>query len=190
MSISVCSSAAPCRGARTTQPMVARHPNTKFTSEFRPATKKLVTNGFRFMDLSLAEVSYFIEQVAMSAASFGVAQSDLMVVGTALMNAFGYRCEAPITIIPAQGPQLQSICIDDTCPLAPNSTCASYNATMKPAIANSTLVPNATASASGSSTSGAATSTGSMPATVSTAAGATYGMSFAAVAGGLAALFL
>ncbi len=57
----------------------------------------------RFMDLSYAEVSYFIQQVGLSAASFGVATADVTAVGTALEGAFGYRCEPPLTIIPAQG---------------------------------------------------------------------------------------
>lgn len=144
----------------------------------------------RFMDLSYAEVTYFINQVALSAMSFGVAKEDLTAVGTALNGLFNVRCEPPMTVVPAQGAQLQSICIDETCPLAPNSTCSSYGTAMKPAVANSTLVPNATATASGSNTSGVATSTSSMPATISSAGAATVGMSFAAVAGGLAAFFL
>lgn len=146
----------------------------------------------KFMQLGFGEVSYFIEQVGMSAASFGVATEDVTAVGTALMNAFGYRCEPPITIIKAQGAQLQSICDDDTCPLSPNATCASYNNTI-PAPANATTgtsSSNSTTTGSGSQTSAAATSTGSSPATVSKAAGAAITFSFAAVAGGLAALFL
>jgi hypothetical protein len=134
------------------------------------------------MDLSYAEVSYFISQVAASAASFGVAASDLTDVGEALMGAFGYRCEPPITIIPAQGAQLQSICIDSTCPLSPNATCVSYNATMEPS--------NSTSASSTTSTGSSSTATGSSPATVSKAAGATVAVSFAAAAGGLFAMFL
>jgi hypothetical protein len=144
------------------------------------------------MDLSSAEVGYFIEQVAMSAASFGVAQSDLMVVGDALTKTFDVKCAAPAVVVPAQGAQLQSICIADDCPLAANNTCAAYNATMKPAVANSTLVGNSSSTSMGgaSKTSGMPSSTGSNPATVSKASAATIGMSFAAAAGGLAALFL
>ncbi|PMD49498.1 uncharacterized protein K444DRAFT_649059 [Hyaloscypha bicolor E] len=147
----------------------------------------------KFMQLSYAEVTYFIEQVGMSAASFGVATEDVMLVGTALMNAFGYRCEPPMTIVPAQGPQLQSICDDETCPLSPNATCASYNGTI-PKPGNATIPGSnstATSTGSGSKTTGGSTATGSAPvATVSTAAGATVAFSFAAVVGGLAAMFL
>ncbi|KAE8444099.1 hypothetical protein EG329_000881 [Mollisiaceae sp. DMI_Dod_QoI] len=146
----------------------------------------------KFMDLSYAEVTYFIDQVALSAMSFGVAKEDLTVVGAALNGLFNVRCEPPMTVVPAQGAQLQSICIDETCPIAPNATCSSYQTAMKPIVANSTLVPNATASGSAGagSTSDSSTSTGSAPATASQAGAATVGLSFAAVAGGLAAFFL
>ena len=186
--------AAPCKGMMLSPPMMAKNLNTKSTSTLSTQPTLIITNRSRFMDLSYAEVSYFIEQVALSAMSFGVAKDDLMVVGTALMSIFGYRCEPPMTVVPAQGPQLQSICIDDTCPLSPNATCASYNATMKPLAANGTSTSagssTATGSAGGSQTSGSSTATGSSPATASKAGAATYGMSFAAVAGGLAAMFL
>jgi hypothetical protein len=144
----------------------------------------------KFMDLSYAEVSYFIEQVGLSAASFGVATADVTAVGTALSEAFGYRCEPPLTIIPAQGAQLQSVCTADDCPLSPNATCASYQNVSMPAVANSSLIPSNTASGTATPLSSATSSTATTPATVSTAAGATVGMSFAAVAGGLAAMFL
>ncbi|KAJ8068453.1 hypothetical protein OCU04_004008 [Sclerotinia nivalis] len=84
----------------------------------------------KFMNLSDAEVNYFIEQIALSASSFGVSASDLMIIGYALRQSFGYRCLPPATIIPSQGAQLQSICTDSTCPLAPNNTCASYDPTI------------------------------------------------------------
>ena len=133
----------------------------------------------------------------MSAASFGVAQDDLAGVGKALNMLFNYKCAPPTTVIPSQGMQLQSICIADACPLADNATCSSYQPAMKPAVANATLVGNSSSTSSGaggaggaSKTSGMPSSTGSSPATVSKAGAATVGMSFAAVAGGLAAMFL
>ena len=137
------------------------------------------------MDLSAAEVGYFIEQVAMSAASFGVAQDDLMVVGKALTSTFDVKCAAPATVVKSQGPQLQSICIDETCPMAPNGTCAMYNATMKPAVANATLAGNSTPSSTGKP--GASSS---MPAGTTKSGAVAISMSFAAVFGGLAAMFL
>ncbi|KAH0349208.1 hypothetical protein KCU81_g2975, partial [Aureobasidium melanogenum] len=116
----------------------------------------------RFMDLSAAEVGYFIEQVALAAASFGVSQDDIATVGKALNSIFNVRCAPPTTVIPAQGAQLQSICQDETCPLAPMPTCAAYPATMKPAKANSTMsgsgsMSNGTMGGSGSMASGSMT---------------------------------
>ncbi|APA15390.1 hypothetical protein sscle_14g101600 [Sclerotinia sclerotiorum 1980 UF-70] len=84
----------------------------------------------KFMNLSDAEVNYFIEQVALSASFFGVSASDLMIIGYSLRQSFGYRCLPPATIVPSQGAQLQSICTDPTCPLASNNTCASYDQTI------------------------------------------------------------
>lgn len=139
------------------------------------------------MDLSAAEVGYFIQQVAMSAASFGVAQDDLMVVGTALTSTFDVKCAPPTAVIKAQGPQLQSICIDSTCALAVNSTCDVYNGTIvKPAVANATLDGNTTASSTASST----TKPSSSSTSTSKSGAVAVSMSFAAVFGGLAAFLL
>lgn len=141
----------------------------------------------KFMDLSAAEVGYFITQVAMSAASFGVAESDLAIVGKALTSTFDVKCAAPAIVVPAQGAMLQSICIGDACPMAANATCAMYGNATKPAIANSTLVGNSSSSSSRASGS----STASAPAaTVSTAGAAAVGLSAAAVVGGLFAVML
>lgn len=118
------------------------------------------------MDLSYAEVGYFITQVALSAASFGVAKADLEVVGMALGSIFDVRCAPPTIVIPAQGAQLQSICTDMTCPLAVNSSCALYQTNItEPATATmSSMMSTGTASATAASSS--------KPATASTAAGA------------------
>ena len=74
------------------------------------------TNGMyevhKFMALDAAEVGYFIQQVGLSAASFGVASSDVAAVGSALMNAFGYRCLPPASIPAFESPALQSICTE------------------------------------------------------------------------------
>ncbi|MCJ1256839.1 hypothetical protein MMC24_004664 [Lignoscripta atroalba] len=93
----------------------------------------------KFMNLSPAEVGYFITQVGLSAASFGVATEDVTAVGQALASLFNYRCAPPTTVVPSQGPQLQAICIEDTCPLSENATCASYERSTEPLVANATL---------------------------------------------------
>ncbi|OWP02671.1 hypothetical protein B2J93_6636 [Marssonina coronariae] len=134
----------------------------------------------KFMDLSLAEVTYFIEQVAGAALSFGVSADDLAPVGNALMTLFGYRCSPPATVVPAQGSQAQSICQAEDCPLAPMSNCTGYTY-VEPAVAVPSLVPNATASV---------TSSPNGTAPISNAAPAKAGLSLAAIAGGLVALLL
>jgi hypothetical protein len=116
------------------------------------------------MGLSNAEFGYFVTQVGLSAASFGVAQADVTAVGMALSNAFGYKCEPAMMIIPNTTAELQSMCTAEDCPLAPNSTCASYaNVTEpKPASASNGTNGTGTGSGAGSSSTGksAATSTG------------------------------
>ncbi|KAK1659146.1 hypothetical protein BDP55DRAFT_620552 [Colletotrichum godetiae] len=139
----------------------------------------------KFMDLDENELGYFITQVAMAAASFGVAQDDLKAVGMALNQLFGMRCSQPATAIPEQGPQLQAICIEDSCPISANSTCASYQPAMAPKNATATGGMNATMTA----TMTGATMTSTMtPSTVPTAGAAVQGVSLTLIAGLLACL--
>ncbi|KAK1624141.1 hypothetical protein BDP81DRAFT_330474 [Colletotrichum phormii] len=139
----------------------------------------------KFMDLDENELGYFITQVAMAAASFGVAQDDLKAVGMALNQLFGMRCSQPATAIPEQGPQLQAICIEDSCPISTNSTCASYQPAMAPKNATATGGMNATMTA----TMTGATMTSTMtPSTVPTAGADVQGVSLALIAGLLACL--
>lgn len=49
----------------------------------------------KYMDLAEANISYFIEQVGLSAQSFGAVSSDIMAAATALNSTFGYRCGPP-----------------------------------------------------------------------------------------------
>lgn len=65
----------------------------------------------KYMGLSDAEFTYFVEQVGMSAASFGVTTEDVTAAGKALMDSFGYRCAPPAAIPPTATPALQAICI-------------------------------------------------------------------------------
>lgn len=149
----------------------------------------------KFMDLSAAELGYFINQVAMSAASFGVAADDLTVVGTALYSLFGMKNSAPAVVVPAQGPQLQAICIGDGCPMAKNATTSGYDAAVEPSTAVSSLVPSSMSPTGSATPMMTATPTptggeGAATTTSSTAAGATMVMNFAAVVGGVAAMLL
>ncbi|MCJ1363320.1 hypothetical protein MMC16_002427 [Acarospora aff. strigata] len=130
---------------------------------------KAGTNGFpsysgdssqyrvhKFMSLDQYQVGYFIQQVGLSAASFGVATEDVNAVGMALTKLFDYKCASPTTAIPQQGPQLQAVCIADTCPLSENATCPAYSPVVKPFAANATLAMgegrNASSNGTGSST--------------------------------------
>lgn len=68
-------------------------------------------NVHKFMDLDANEVGYFIEQVGLSAASFGVAMADVQYVGTALQTLFGQRCAQATDIVPGASAELQTICV-------------------------------------------------------------------------------
>jgi hypothetical protein len=82
---------------------------------------------YRFMSLDPNEVGYFISQVGLAAASFGVASSDITIVANALVSLFDYRCTPPTAIVPGAGPQLQEICGDPTCPVGPTPECYLYD---------------------------------------------------------------
>lgn len=92
----------------------------------------------KFMALDAAEVGYFIEQVGLSAASFGVATADVDIVGKALTDLFDYRCAPATSVLPKEAPELQSICIADDCPVAVNATCSAYAPVVKPMAVNGT----------------------------------------------------
>jgi len=150
----------------------------------------------KFMDLNYAEVSYFIEQVALAATSFGIAKEDISNVGTALNGLFNVRCAANATAIPAAGPVQQSICIASDCPLAMNNTCSAYDTAVMPGVANSTLAMgegNATSTATASAANGgtpSSTSSGSGSASSTGAAAANLVGGAAAGAFAIAAFFL
>ena len=72
----------------------------------------------RYMALNPFEVSYFIEQVGASAASWGVSPDDVKLVGSTLQSLFGLKCGAATSVLPGSPAELQSICIDVSCLLA------------------------------------------------------------------------
>ncbi|GAB0142778.1 hypothetical protein EsHS_00003317 [Epichloe bromicola] len=156
----------------------------------------------KFMDLGKPEMDYFIAQVGLAAASFGVAKDDVTAVAKSLNTAFNMACSPPATIIKAQGEQLQAICIDQSsCPKAEKAQCDKYAAVVKPSNATSmpsgsSMMPTGTSMPTGSSMSSATdmpTST-SMPSgsasSVPSNAAAAGGYSFAAAAAGIAAFLL
>ncbi|KAJ5610366.1 hypothetical protein N7510_007085 [Penicillium lagena] len=114
----------------------------------------------KFMVLDPYQVGYFIEQVGLSAASFGVAKSDITAVAEALEKLFDYRCAPKTTVIKSQGANYQSICTDEKCPLAMNDTCAAQPVILQPLAANKTLAAGQGRMPSGTG-SGSATGSGS-----------------------------
>jgi hypothetical protein len=136
----------------------------------------------QFMDLDAYQMGYFITQVGLAAASFGVTTPDVTAVGMALQNAFDYRCAAPAAIVPGSQPEIQAICVNPACPLAMNPQCSAYQNVSVPMYANGSMFqpepsmsPSASMSMSGSgspaatgsmSMGGGSTTTGSTPAQV------------------------
>jgi len=162
-------------------------------------------NVHKFMALSYAENTYFIQQVGLAAQSFGVADSDIQKVAMSLSKAFNYRCAPAITLAPALGSQLQSICTAEDCPVAANSTCSAYAPVMQPGIANGTLAMgegNKTSTATmtaanggmptggsmGGAAGGSASAGGNGPATTSPATAGAAAIAGSGLAAGLAAV--
>ena len=147
----------------------------------------------KFMALDFAEVSYFISQVGLAAASFGVADDDIKAVATALNELFNVKCAPATTVIKSQGSELQSICIADDCPLAMNSTCSMYDTPVEPKNATSksttSSMPSGTMSPTGTGTMSPSGTT-SVAAVSTTGAAAANGFSLLAVAMGFAAFML
>ena len=140
----------------------------------------------KFMALDAYQVGYFITQVGLSAASFGVTTEDVTAVGMSLNKVFNYKCALPTPVVPSQGPQLQAICIADTCPLAANDTCSAYKAVVAPKNATESGSSSSSSSATGSPTASA--TAGGASTRPSGAASQMQAGSVAAIAGALFAL--
>ncbi|KAF2209774.1 hypothetical protein CERZMDRAFT_46514 [Cercospora zeae-maydis SCOH1-5] len=143
----------------------------------------------QYMALSNAEVGYFITQVGLAAASFGVTEEDVTAVGTALTDAFGYRCAPPAAIPPTASAELQAICIAEDCPIATASpTCEAYEAVVEPATATMSSMPTESGMESGSGSMPSATMSG-MPEQSTGGAGSLLPVMGGVVGGALAAVF-
>lgn len=146
----------------------------------------------KFMALDKNEVSYFIQQVGLSAASFGVSDADVAAVGMSLNKHFNVRCAPKEAIIQSE-PMYQSICIDNDCDLAPNATCSAYPSVMEPqstspAGMSPTMMPNGTSSMMPTGTG--SMMSGSAAPTYTGAASHVVGSYVAAAAAGIAAFAL
>ena len=63
----------------------------------------------KFMFINQYEIGYFIQQIALAAASIGFTDKDTIAFATALMDLFGFLCLPPRGIvIPKNEPQ--SVC--------------------------------------------------------------------------------
>ncbi|KAH0550951.1 hypothetical protein GP486_007685 [Trichoglossum hirsutum] len=141
----------------------------------------------KFMNLDAYQIGYFIQQVGLAAASFGVAKEDVEAVGMTLDKVFNKRCSPATAAIPALGPQLESMCIAPSCPLDAMAACSLYerNGTgSPPKVANASLAGNASSTAGASPTAGSTTSpSASKPPATTGAAAAEKAGNFAAIAG-------
>ncbi|OCL03818.1 hypothetical protein AOQ84DRAFT_442470 [Glonium stellatum] len=126
----------------------------------------------RYMDLSAAEMGFFIQQATLAIASLGFDPADVSYVNATLHTVFNYRCSPAQTLAPASaGPQLQACCTGPTCPLHPNATCAAYpddGVAVPPAVVGNTTGGGG-GNASVSRSAGAPTST---PSSLGVAVGA------------------
>jgi hypothetical protein len=137
-------------------------------------------NVHKFMNLSKPEMDYFITQVGLSAASFGVATADVETVGMALNDTFNQRCSPPSTVIPGMGAQLNAICLNPACPTASNAVCAQYAEAFS-ASGSASGSAAATMMASGASGAAGASATGSGGAATGSSTGAPAGSGAGAV---------
>ena len=81
----------------------------------------------KFMKLNKTQMVYFIQQVGLSATSFGVTTEDATSVGNAMSSLFLMRCSAPVALTPGSPASLQAICNSEDCPIAQNAMCDSYS---------------------------------------------------------------
>ncbi|KEF51851.1 uncharacterized protein A1O9_12189 [Exophiala aquamarina CBS 119918] len=97
----------------------------------------------KFMKSDPWESGYFNEQIVLAAKSLGFEEADCDFTSKALAATFGRRCSPAAPVIPASaGPQLQAICVSESCPLDLNATCSAYpddGFVPFPEIANATL---------------------------------------------------
>lgn len=144
------------------------------------------------MNLGPEELGYFITQVGLSAASFGVAEGDVTAVGESLNKAFGYRCAPAAVVVPSQKAQPQSICQAKECPLSPKDTCSAYEESVEALVENATLAmgEGRTDDSTTSSTTASGTSASALPSSTGNSAGSIIGISLSVLAAAVAALAL
>jgi len=115
----------------------------------------------KYMNLNFTDLGYFIDQLTKAAVHYGFSDQDGQTFNTQMNSLYNVRCAPPITLNPAQGPQLLSLCQASSCPLAePNPDCAAYvNLTASGISGGSSSASFAPSSTSMSSSSTSSTST-------------------------------
>jgi len=113
----------------------------------------------KFMALDPNELGYFIQQVGLAAQSVGLTSDEAEVIMTNMNAGLNYRCRPDSALFPGGVVGPQSICTDESCPLAPNYDCSVYDfdngTSPQPQLVNG--------GSSASSSSASATSTTSTP---------------------------
>ncbi|RFU26946.1 hypothetical protein B7463_g9387, partial [Scytalidium lignicola] len=97
----------------------------------------------KFMDSTEFEQGWFVYELAQAAKSIGFSDEDTTIWYNTMTGLFSYRCAPPVAI-GNQPPQLQSICVAPSCPLAENADCSLYGEAVPPTVANATLAGNYT----------------------------------------------
>lgn len=81
----------------------------------------------KFMELKFIHLSHFINQLTGAAQHFGFSAQDSSTLESQMNARYNVRCSPPVTLNPAQGAQLFSLCQHETCPLAaPSADCEAY----------------------------------------------------------------
>lgn len=79
------------------------------------------------MNLNYTDLAHFIDQLSLATVHFGFSEEDAQTLSNNLNSQYNVACAPPITLNPAQGPQLLSLCQATNCPLAePSPNCALY----------------------------------------------------------------
>ncbi|KAJ6259649.1 hypothetical protein Dda_5287 [Drechslerella dactyloides] len=81
----------------------------------------------KYMNLGPTQFGYFIQEISLAAAAIGFEEDDVQGFASKLNTTFGQRCAPKQAVLPNSEPDLQSLCIDITCPLALGGICPAYN---------------------------------------------------------------
>jgi hypothetical protein len=114
----------------------------------------------KFMNLNNTDLGHFIDQVTKATEHYGFSEQDGETFNTQMNSLYNVRCAPPITLNPAQGPELLSLCQASSCPLAePNPDCAAYVNLTANGLPNSSSAQGSASTSTSLSSSTSSTST-------------------------------